>query len=307
MPTRRMPARARADAQRQRTEPHGVSEAHRLAVDEDDLALLAAALQRPGADPAAADDDGETALHWASSQGKAGAASLLAAAAPLTVSARDVDGATPLHHAASPGVVAVLLDSHADPAARDSAGAQPLHWMAGRGLREACGSLLALTGADPSARDDDGETPLHRAAFGGHAAVCALLLACGADPDARGPLGATPLHWAARSGSVSVCCVLASRGADVNAPDFSGEPPVEWAAEVGNDEACVALLLRGARATEAASRRSAPARLWLAGRHPAQLEAAAAAAAADPHLPAVLVDVCRSYLVVPPPRRGKAR
>jgi len=75
-----------------------------------------------GADVGAMDDDGQTALAMASTEGKANAARLLLQRG-ADVEAKDCHGKTPLIKAASRGsvmVAAVLLQWGSDPQAKDS-------------------------------------------------------------------------------------------------------------------------------------------------------------------------------------------
>lgn len=94
-------------------------------------------------------------------------------------------------------------------------------------------TVRRLLAADPSllrCRDEDGYTPLHRAAYGGHLAVAAALLAAGSPVDPRTADGWTPLHSACRWSRVRVASLLLRRGAALNAHTNGGLTPLHLAA-----------------------------------------------------------------------------
>mmetsp|Transcript_74986 Transcript_74986/g.242477 ORF Transcript_74986/g.242477 Transcript_74986/m.242477 type:complete len:207 (+) Transcript_74986:126-746(+) len=67
-----------------------------------------------------------------------------------------------------------------------------------------------------------GLTALMRAAQGGHAEACRLLVAHGADANAEDEDGMRPLHFAASAGSAEACRALLEAGADLQAEDDDG-------------------------------------------------------------------------------------
>lgn len=171
--------------------------------------------------------------------------------------AADADGNTPMHHAArssDPGVVALLRDAAAEIDIPNNEGLTPLgvaclagNWRLARFLLErgarvhvdgAVSPLLAAAGGDDDdpagvqlllrhkaatdARDRDGRTALHRAAHEGHAAIAAELLSAGADVEARDSKERTPLLEAARGARLATVEVLAEAGADASAVDAEG-------------------------------------------------------------------------------------
>ena len=172
----------------------------------------ARALLARGADPAARDHAGRTALRWAALSPVRGAEQVIAilqSRTPLT-----------LHEAAQFGDAArvrACLDAGDDPNAPDAQGLTPLMSAAKSGSVEVARVLLHR-GADVHARRADGSTALHSAALYGDAALAALLLDRGADVNAvrgAGPRRATPLSIAVGQGQADVAALLLHRGADI--------------------------------------------------------------------------------------------
>ena len=152
----------------------------------DDLAGVRTWLQR-GADVAAAQGDGMTALHWAAERGHADIAdALLAAGAPVGATTR-LGRYTPLHLAARRGHAAVVT------------------------------RLLAAK-ADAAAVASTGVTPLHLAAAAGDRGIVDALIGAGSPVDAREPQwGQTPLMFAAAAGRTEAVKTLVARGATIGA------------------------------------------------------------------------------------------
>lgn len=171
--------------------------------------------------------------------------------------AADADGNTPLHHAArstDPGVAALLRDAAAEIDALNNEGQTPLaiacaagNWRLARFLLErgartepvqgqpALLSAAATDEDDPAgvqlllkhkakvdARDARGRSALHAACLAGHAEIVATLLAAGADAQARDDVGRTPLLDAAQGGSLATIDRLAEAHADIAAADNEG-------------------------------------------------------------------------------------
>lgn len=193
-----------------------------------------------GADVAAAENDGTTALHWAAYAGlDALVVALLDHGADPNATNRY--GLTPLHAAAEVGhtlPVVALLEAGADPNATLPEGETVLMTAARSGNPEVVVALLDH-GAATEARDDFyGETALIFAAVEDHAEAIAALVEHGADVNARAApmdyrsrragqsiLGLgdwTPLMYAARHNASAAADALIAAGADLDAQDPDG-------------------------------------------------------------------------------------
>ncbi|MEN6426655.1 MAG: ankyrin repeat domain-containing protein [Phycisphaerales bacterium] len=115
----------------------------------------------------------------------------LLAAAGADLNAADADGATPLHRATSLGnarAVKHLLAAGANANARDCRGETPLHKAVLCDSVELLERLLAR-GGDVNAANQDGWTPLHVAALYHCTRSYDFLMAHGADPDIKNSEG----------------------------------------------------------------------------------------------------------------------
>ncbi|MBC9712095.1 ankyrin repeat domain-containing protein [Streptomyces sp. TRM66268-LWL] len=138
-------------------------------------------LLRDGADPDAADEDGESLLYLAAMNNR-------------------------------PGIVRLLLAAGADPARLSRDADLPLCGAACAGHHEVVRALLAA-GAEPDQPEEGGFTALAWAVQLGHADTAAALLAAGADPQRPGPDGLPPLVSAVRRGSFGTVRALLFHGA----------------------------------------------------------------------------------------------
>ncbi|TDR41282.1 hypothetical protein DFR29_111196 [Tahibacter aquaticus] len=176
-----------------------------------------------GADPAFADGQGNTALHYAALAAEPiVAAMLLDAGAPLAAVNRD--GLTPLGqacHAANWTLLRFLLEhgarnevEHAQPA---------LIAAASIAEDDVTGvKLLLKQKARADAQGPLGRTALMAAALAGHAAIVRVLLDAGASVDTADSHATTALMEAARAGAAEVIALLAGRKPDANKVDHLG-------------------------------------------------------------------------------------
>src|SRR5690606_15025041 len=176
-----------------------------------------------GADPRAADTDGNTALHHAARSSDPGVAALLRdAAADLDVA--NHEGITPLGMACAVGnwrLARFLLERGAKPEVADSVPA--LLPAAGTEEDDAAGvQLLLKHKARVDARDAGGRSALHEAALAGHPEIVAALLAAGADVHARDQQQRTPWLDAARGGRLAVLERLSPARPQIDAVDADG-------------------------------------------------------------------------------------
>jgi ankyrin repeat protein len=195
----------------------------------------------------AADQQGDTPLHWAVRADRLPMTSfwLDAGAVPA---ATNFAGQTALHLAAAQGLadhVARLLAAHAPTDARDTNGLTPLD-AAIQAKQTATIRLLLPTGQPdvPAARGVS--TPLHHAAARGDIAALSASVN-GSNLETHNELGFTPLHLALQHGQLGPAAFLLDKGADVNARDpdgntalhlivlhrapvIAGRPPAAWLA-----------------------------------------------------------------------------
>lgn len=208
-----------------------------------------------GADPAALDTAGNTALHHAALCGDPIVAALLVdAGVPLDVVNRE--GLTALGNACANGnwiLAGFLLDRGA---AATIENAQPALLMAAgvtdddpAGVRLLCKRKLDL---DARGRLD--RTALMVAALDGHAQIVEALLSAGANANLCDRNATTALMEAARSGSVSIIHALGKRKVDANRVDSLGRTAliIACGSRTGNEEVVRALLALGSNPAVAA-------------------------------------------------------
>ena len=165
------------------------------------------------------------------------------------VYAKDNNGNTPLHMATTQGhaeIISILLQAKADVNAKNNEGVTPLQFATQENHAEVI-SVLVKMGANVNATNNNGGIPLHTAAVIGNAEVISVLVQAGADVHKRTNKGRTPLHFAAYSGHAKVISILVKAGADVNAKDNEGKTPLDWVTEEKHLDAIRELEKAGAK------------------------------------------------------------
>ncbi|MDQ3030896.1 MAG: ankyrin repeat domain-containing protein [Myxococcota bacterium] len=202
-----------------------------------------------GAAVDARDKSGSTPLHLAAINHTASIAALVARGAdPAAV---DAEGKTALEHACfhlKTKAAEILLDSMK---LTPEQGARALRIAAGRdgtkGLQLV--QLLLARGADPNGMPPRATTPLHKTPYSGRLDVALLLIDAGADVNARNEVDETPLLAAAHCRRIDLCQALRAAGADPNArcsgrhpdPTRRGKTPLEVATAYGKAPLIAAL------------------------------------------------------------------
>ncbi|XP_023649581.1 ankyrin repeat domain-containing protein 55 isoform X2 [Paramormyrops kingsleyae] len=140
------------------------------------------ALLQKGADPTLVDKDFKTALHWAVQSGSRYMCSLILDLhlGASVINYDDENGKTCMHIAAAAGFSDIIYELAAVPdtnlQALDVDERTPLHWAAAAGKADCVQALLQL-GVEPDPRDINENTPLTYAMYCGHTACIKLLTA----------------------------------------------------------------------------------------------------------------------------------
>lgn len=227
------------------------------------------ALLRQKVDVNAVENDGVTALHWASYRDDVESAGLLIGAGANVNTATDL-GVTPLWTAGLNGSAAMvrrLLEAGANPNASLLLGETPVMVAARTGNPEIVEQLL-IKGANVNAQAARGQTALMWAVAQKHADVVKVLLSRGANVHTRSQVwsqmmavpphgypgynraiphgGDTALMFAARVGDLASAKLLVAAGANVNDADAWGVSATVLAAHSGYGDLVEFLLEKGA-------------------------------------------------------------
>lgn len=135
-----------------------------------------------------------------------------------------------------PEIVALLLESGADPNTIDTSKRTPLHLAVDRNSPAMAAALLKA-GAKPNLLDKDGWTPLHHAAAKNQLETAKAILAGGADPMTLSELGGTPLHEAAASGGEAIIRLFLDNKVDPAVKSKQGVTALDIAKQYKNQAA----------------------------------------------------------------------
>ncbi|MCY1083216.1 ankyrin repeat domain-containing protein [Archangium lansingense] len=232
------------------------------AVRRGDTAAVEALLDTEPRALARGDEQGMTPLMWAAWHGHAPLVQRMLELG-ADAAARDSRGTTALMLAAERGHLEAsrLLVGRAGPDERGEA----LRHAVGAGRLELVVWLLDEAGAALEYGGTDGKTPLTCAALGGHAALAEELLRRGADVEARSStflpfenrddFGWHPLHYAADRRYALLVQLLLDAGAKADAETSEGTTPLMMAARRGDEDCIRLLLLAGAEPLRENARR----------------------------------------------------
>jgi G3E family GTPase/ankyrin repeat protein len=212
---------------------HGNTALH-YAASEGHIAAISW-LVKHGADVHARNENGDTALHCASEHGHIAAMERLTCCGARLM-AVSKSGATAVHCAASKGHIVVLewlAAQGVDIDTVDDDGAPPLHFAANNGHVHVV-DWLAKYGADLARVTKSGCTSLHAAACGGHVATVAWMTGHGADVTTKDKDGRSVLHYAALKGGVDAIDLLVEHGADLTAVDKDGATVLHFVVAYGH-------------------------------------------------------------------------
>ena len=194
------------------------------------------------------DDDGWSALHYASNKGHLDAVTFLLNRG-LSVNIQDKDGATPLIRASSPYqliIIKKLLSSGADINARTKKDGDTPLMIAVENRNLDVVKFLLKMGINVNARDNHELTALTQASVMGYADIVRLLLENGADINSRTKKGVTTLMIAAESGQSEVVKTLIEYEPDINARINGGHTALTLALFNGHVKVSQLLLDNGA-------------------------------------------------------------
>ena len=151
--------------------------------------------------------------------------SLIHAGAELEI--EDQNGWTALHYASLGGHVEeakILIKAGSELNIQDNKGRSALHFASLYSYAEVVDSLI-MASADVNQQDNDGNTALHHASKLGNTEMVKSLVKGGADINTPNKLGVTALHKATLRGHVEVVTTLILAGAEVNTSDTTDTGP----------------------------------------------------------------------------------
>lgn len=193
---------------------------------------------------------GQRALHEAIATGQTSVAIFLLKHEAADVEQDGNHSETPLLCAARhgrPAILDALLKSNADLDAKCKHGNTALHLTAREGHSD-CTRLLLDVGAPIEGRNSNGHTALTVASIVGHGEVVELLLKAGARPNSKGSLeGSGPLQYAAESGHSDCTRLLLDAGASTEEGSAEGNTALILASCRGHGEIAELLLEAGAK------------------------------------------------------------
>jgi len=173
--------------------------------------------------------DSRALLQWCR-KGQEAKALLLLQRDHLSLSLTDNEGNTALHYASQqrlPEVAQRLCKLGAPIDAVNNGGQVPVHFSASVSLSVT--KILLHAGADIFRIDHSGNTALHYACLANLPDVARLLLDRGSDFQIANKTGNTPLHYAVTSGMTSAVELLLVHRADIDARDHEGNTPLHYA------------------------------------------------------------------------------
>jgi uncharacterized protein len=204
-----------------------------------------------GADASLAGRSGYTPILVASENGNVDILRLLLLDKRADVNAQGDEGETALHRASSAEVACMLLESGANVHAKDHDGDTALHQQA-YARRDTSKGRLAIVqmlldrGADRNATNSRNHSALQCASFVGNVSVVRMLLVNGANANMRDGVGHTALDAALLRGHVRVASLLLANGCNANGILDNGMRYLHLCAILDRGELLQVLLENGA-------------------------------------------------------------
>ncbi|KAH0030808.1 hypothetical protein KCU78_g2959, partial [Aureobasidium melanogenum] len=238
-------------AKRQIEENHQLNKDLRTAAYDGSTEKVKLLLAIEGIEPNSKDEQGSTALSWASYKRHEGVVRLLLEVDQIDVNVRDILGRTPHYVFTERGhhkIVQMLLERGAEVNARGGIYGTALKAASIKGHDKIVRMLLEH-GADVNAQGGHCDNALQAASTEGHDKVVQMLLEHNADVNAHGGYFGTALQAASTEGHDKVVQMLLEHNADVNAQGGLYNNALEAAFIHGHHKIVQMLLGRGARLT----------------------------------------------------------